>query len=305
MRPRAALVVNPAAGARHGLDRWPEVMRVLERWADVTRLVPTGEHGMAAAVRDAAADGRIVVVAGGDGTVNRVVNALDRWTVPLGLVPVGSGNDLARALAIPADPVAAARRIAAGAPVAMDLIEVNGARFCTVGGIGLIADVTIDVARLSLPGRATRPIARALGSQAYLLMAAARLAAPSSTPRRVKVAGDGPGGAWRWEGECHAVLIANHPTLGAGLALPVPASAADGVCEIGIVPRTSRLSLSLRLAALRTGRPQPDHVLTIRTATTATIEGDQVVPFAADGDVLCLARDFEVRVRPAAVNFLR
>ena len=169
MRERVALVVNPTAGAGHALDRWPGVVRVLEAWADVVRLVPAGEHGMAAAVRDAAGDGRIIVVAGGDGTVNRVVNALDRWAVPLGIVPVGSGNDLARALAIPADPVAAARRIVDGAPAAMDLIEVNGSRFCTVGGIGLIADVSIDVSRLSLPGRASRPIVRALGSQAYLL----------------------------------------------------------------------------------------------------------------------------------------
>ena len=71
------------------------------------------------------------------------------------------------------------------------------------------------------------------------------------------------------------------------------------------MPRTSRLSLATRLAALRTGRPQPDHVLTIRTATTATIEADRVVPFAADGDVLCVAQSFEVRVRPAAVRVLR
>ena len=86
------------------------------------------------------------------------------------------------------------------------------------------------------------------------------------------------------------MLVANQPTLGAGLALPVPTSATDGVCEVCVVPRRTSLSLALRLASLRTGRPQPEDVLTVRPATRATLDLDRVVPFAADGDVLCLER---------------
>jgi diacylglycerol kinase (ATP) len=306
MPERLALVVNPVAGEGHALDRWPAVERVLAaRGGEVVRVEPDGEHGMAAAIRAAAADGRTIVVAGGDGTVNRAVNALDRWDVPLGIVPVGSGNDLARALDLPADPVDAARRIAIGHPAPMDLVEVNGQRFCTVGGAGLLADVTMGVGRLALPGRPTRPPMRALGPQAYLLVAAAHLAAPWSHARTARVSGDGPDGRWTWEGECHAVLVANLPTLGAGLTLPVPARADDGIAEVCIVPKRSRVSLALRLASLRTGRPQPEHVLAIRRATTATIDLDAVSPFAADGDVLCQERHFELRLLPDAVRIIR
>jgi diacylglycerol kinase family enzyme len=187
----------------------------------------------------------------------------------------------------------------------MDLVEVNGQRFCTVGGVGLLADVTLGVGRLALPGRVSRPVVRGLGAQAYLLMAVAHLLSPASRTRVVRVTADGPGGSWSWEGPCHAVLIANHPTLGAGLSLPVPASADDGIAEVCIVPRRSRVSLVWRLAALETGRPQPDDVLRVRTARTVTIELEAVVPFAADGDVICIDRRFDLRVREGAIRILR
>jgi diacylglycerol kinase (ATP) len=305
MRGRVALVVNPVAGRGHPLDRWPAVERVLAARGEVFRLEPDGEHGMAAAIRVAAAEGCTIVVAGGDGTVNRAVNALDHWDVPLGIVPVGSGNDLARALGLPADPVAAARRIVEGTCVPMDLVAVNQQRFCTVGGLGLMADVTMGVARLALPGRVTRPVVRGLGAQAYLLVAAAHLAAPSARARTVTVAGEGPDGHWQWEGECHAVLVANQPTLGAGLALPVRSSADDGIAEICMVPACSRVALALRLAALKTGRRQPEHVLTVRRARSATIALDAVSAFTADGDVLCMERRFEVSVLPRSIQVLR
>jgi diacylglycerol kinase (ATP) len=305
MTPRVVLVVNPVAGGGHPLDRWPAVEQVLRARGTVWRVEAEGEHGMAAAIRTAAAEGATVVVAGGDGTVNRAVNAVPDWTVPLGIVPVGSGNDLARALGLPVDPVAAARRIVEGRAMAMDLVDVQGQRFCTVGGVGLIADVTMAVGRLAAPGRLSRFVVRGLGAHAYLLAAAAHLAAPSSPVRAVRVAGLGPDGPWRWDGEAHAVLVANHPTLGAGLALPIASRADDGVVEVCIVPRRSRVSLATKLVALKTGRPQPDDVLSVKKAHAVTIEVDAVSPFAADGDVICMERTFEIVVRARAIEIYR
>jgi diacylglycerol kinase family enzyme len=160
------------------------------------------------------------------------------------------------------------------------------------------------VGSLAQPGRLTRPFVRWLGPHAYLLATGVRLASPRRTVQRVVVGGDGPQGRWQWEGECHALFVANQPTLGAGLALPVEASASDGVCEVCLVPRRSRLSLATKLAALRTGRPQPDDVLTVRRATRVTIEAERVVPFAGDGDVLCIERRFQVTVCPGALSIV-
>jgi len=304
MHAPVALLVNPVAGEGHGIDRWPEVERVLAGRGGVSRIEPSGEYSFANAARAAAEAGQILAIAGGDGTVNRVVNAIAGNHAVIGIVPVGSGNDLARALGLPVDPVHAARRIAGGTVRVLDLVAVNGQRFCTVGGLGLMADVTVAVSRLALPGRATRPAVRWLGPNAYLLMAAVRLALPATRAREVRVEGDGPDGPWHWRGEAHAVLVANQPTLGAGLMLPVDSSASDGACEICIVPRCSRVSLASRMMALRTGRPQPDAVLTVRRARTALIEVAAVTPFAADGDVLCMERRFEITVLPGALHVI-
>lgn len=303
MSDRLTLIVNPAAG--NGTVSWADVERVLGARGPVTRVTPVGEAALADAVRSAANAGHVIVVAGGDGTLNRVVNATDTTTLTIGIIPSGSGNDLARGVGAPARLLDAARRVVDGTPVPMDLVEVNGVRLCTVGGVGLVADVTDCVSRLAQAGRPARLFVRMLGANAYLLAAAIRLAMPVRVSSCVSARGDGPDAAWQWDGESHAVLVANHPTLGAGLRLPIAASAGDGLCEICIVPRRSRASLAVHLAALRSGRPLPEEVLTVRRARRAVIEAGSVVPFAADGDLRAAAQRFDVRVLPSAVRVIR
>ena len=304
MSDRVLLLVNPSAGAGRGLADQHAIERILGERGPVTTVVATDERDLEISARDAAAAGHTIVVAGGDGTVNRVVQALGTTRTPLGVIPAGSGNDFARALGLPRDQVEAARRAARSSGTAIDLVEVNGRPCCTVGGLGLIADVTFDIGRLGRPGRVTRPIIRGLGSHAYLLAAAGRLARPGTRAWPVSIEGTGSEGAWRWSGLSHALLVANCPTLGAGLALPVDAAPDDGQAEVCIVPRRSRVSLALRLAALRTGRPQPECVLTVRRASRAVIYVEDEMPFASDGEVGCVDRRFEIVVRPRALTIL-
>jgi hypothetical protein len=64
------------------------------------------------------------------------------------------------------------------------------------------------------------------------------------------------------------------------------------------------MSLAFRLAALRSGRPQPECVLTVRRAIRATITVENAMAFAADGEVVCVDRRFEVIVRKHALMVL-
>jgi diacylglycerol kinase family enzyme len=233
-----------------------------------------------------------------------VVRALGASNAPFGVIPAGSGNDFARALGLPRHQLAAAQRIAQSSGTAIDLVEVNGRPCCTVGGLGLLADVTDDINRLARRGRMTRPVLRALGSHAYLLAAASRLAMPSTRAWPVSVEGSGSEGAWRWSGLCHGLFVTNYPMLGAGLALPVASAPDDGLSEVCIVPRRSRLSLAVRLASLRSGRRQPECVLTVRQASRATIEVGGEMAFAADGEVVCVDRRFEIVVQQGGLRIL-
>lgn len=298
------LLVNPSAGGGHVLDRWPELPGILARRGDLQVRTSAAAAVLAQQARAAAAEGRTIIVAGGDGTVNCVLNAVNGFRVRLGVVPVGSGNDFARCLGLPRDPPAAARRIASGTVTALDLVEVNGHRFATVGGLGLVADTTALVGRAGRHDSRLRPIIRALGPHAYLLAAAGQIALSLRTTMRVLVEGLGRGGPWRWEGACHAVFVANQPLLGAGLRLPVASSSNDGECEICVVPQDWRVRLALNLVCLRGSRPVPEGALLVFRARSARIECAERVGFAADGEVFESGRSFSVDVRAGALDVL-
>jgi len=304
MSERLTLIVNPVAGAGRLLDRWPELPSVLSQRGDVEVLTPNSPQALTEQARSAAVKGHTIIVAGGDGTVNRVLNAVDGVRTCLGVLPVGTGNDFARCIGLPPDPLAAARRIAVGTATALDLVEVNGHRYATVGGLGLVADTTALVDRVGRDGPIARPLVRALGPQAYLLAAAAHIMLKPRITTRIVAEGDGCEGPWRWDGACHAVFVANQPLLGGGLRLPVPSSSTDGECEVCIVPQDWRPRLALNLASLRSRRPVPPGALLVFRARRATIDCGDEVGFAADGEVFESSRYFAVDVRPAAIDVL-
>ena len=100
---------------------------------------------MTKAVRDGRDAFDLVIVGGGDGTLNCVAPAIMETGLPLGILPLGTANDLARTLGIDPDPVAAARIIAAGHMRRIDLGEVNGRFFFNVASIGFSAELAREL----------------------------------------------------------------------------------------------------------------------------------------------------------------
>ena len=167
---RAALIYNPIAG-RRPVKREREIRRavaVLREAGVETELIPTERPAMAQELaQKAAASGADAVLAcGGDGTINEVINGLSPSHVPLGILPGGTANILARELGLPLDPVRAAAELARWSPRRIPLGKAtwcagptppntstaqNGPAtryFVTVAGIGYDAHV---VYKLSLP----------------------------------------------------------------------------------------------------------------------------------------------------------
>ncbi|MDQ0505673.1 lipid kinase [Xanthobacter agilis] len=140
INPRARQGSAPLAAARAQLQAgaidvveapWPDRAAGSHALADLIR-----RHARAA---DRAVD--LVIVGGGDGTLNAVAPALSDTGLPLGVLPLGTANDFARTLGIPADPVAAARLLITAEPRPVDLGEVNGHPFLNVASIGFSADL--------------------------------------------------------------------------------------------------------------------------------------------------------------------
>jgi diacylglycerol kinase family enzyme len=140
------LIVNPFAT---GVDerRLAEVQAVLPAG---TETVLTSEAAEATELtRSAAGRADAIYVFGGDGTFNEALNGADRET-PLGFIPGGGTSVLPRALGLPRDPVAAARRVSSGELRRIGLGRANGRRFGFAAGIGFDAEL---VRRVDKRGR--------------------------------------------------------------------------------------------------------------------------------------------------------
>jgi diacylglycerol kinase (ATP) len=134
------LLVNP--NARSGGDGVEPAVRILRDAGIAVRLETfTGPDEAETDILRFASGTDCVLVAGGDGTISRAGGVLGRLGLPLGILPTGTANDLARTLGIPADPVEAARVILRGHRRRIDLATVNGHPFFNVASIGLSAEL--------------------------------------------------------------------------------------------------------------------------------------------------------------------
>ncbi|MGK9169474.1 lipid kinase [Inquilinus limosus] len=130
---RALFLVNPKASrAETGLDA---VIRTLTE-GGVEPVRPLHDD-VDTLIRRHAAAVDCVIIGGGDGTLNHAARALMDTGLPLGILPLGTANDLARTLELPADPAAAAQVIVDGRLRSIDLGEVNGRPFFNVASLGL------------------------------------------------------------------------------------------------------------------------------------------------------------------------
>ncbi len=141
-RQEVHVICNPAAG-RGGRRKLEAATRHLESGG--VRIVhrETSRRGDAETLARAAAGQRpdAVVVAGGDGTINEVVNGLAYSGVPLGILPLGTANVFALELGLPRDPLGAAEAVLRGRPRTVDLGKAGERYFLVMAGVGFDAQV--------------------------------------------------------------------------------------------------------------------------------------------------------------------
>jgi YegS/Rv2252/BmrU family lipid kinase len=231
----------PAACVAHvGSSAWerlPEALRLLRPRFGRVPVYPAGDPGDAETLAaELATEVDVLVVFGGDGTVHEVANGL-----PLGgdgplvaLLPAGTGNDLARALGMPPDPVAAAGELADARPRTLDLLDCGPRRAANGVNAGFAAAAT-DI----LP----RAVKKALGPAAYVVGGIRAGVSPPTWPARVEVDGKVV------EGEALAVVVGNGGSFGGGRWLIPDADVGDGLLDVLVVPAAvSKAKLARHLA---------------------------------------------------------
>jgi len=287
----AVLVTSKDAGSADGLSA---ARRALEKsgWR-IQAVLPVEEIGEPAAWPGRDGSASLVIVAGGDGTVGAVADAITGSDALLAIIPLGTSNDIARSLGIPTDPVEAAGALAAGRVCAIDAVRVRPAGvqdrvFLNAATAGVNVAFAREATASSVRDR--------LGGLTYPVAAARALR--SSEPFECTLECDG-----RTEriSAVH-VSVSNAPVFGGVLGFRVPgASLTDGLLDVIAVERLSLARLTLAVGDAFVGRHSPVHGVHAMRVRSLRVSADGHEQIAVDGEVIgALPADFEVQ--PNAVR---
>ncbi len=138
---RVKLILNPIAGGGYGLKILPIVKETLESNGLRVEVFLTKKRGDAREEAGNSLDYEAIVTMGGDGTFNEVINGVIGQETPLGLIPLGTANVLARELRLPLDPIHACHTIAKGNTRRIDLGKADSRHFFLMAGVGFDAEV--------------------------------------------------------------------------------------------------------------------------------------------------------------------
>ncbi len=236
---RAMLIVNP--GSRSGEASLEPALRRLEAGnVSIVRHWRASPAGIPAFIGEHRELIDAVIVGGGDGTVSAVAGVLAGSDLPLGVLPMGTGNDFARTVGIPQDLAAAAGIIAAGGTTLVDVGDVNGIGFLNVASIGISASLATEITTETK--RRFGPLGYALGTLRVLLRARPFRATIRSASGDARVA-------------TLQIAIGNGRHYGGGLTIAPDARIDDGRLDLYSL-ETRRL---WRLAVLAPSFPSGEH----------------------------------------------
>jgi len=278
---RVCIIINPAArGAKARLRR----LAGLARGAVIKETRGPGD-AEAQAERAVEQGYETIVAAGGDGTINEVVNGIDTAHVAFGILPMGTVNVFAMELGIPFNLEAAWKVIRNHKIRAIDLPSANGHLFVQMAGVGLDAQIV---------QRNSHHIKHVLGPLSYLLTAT-QVAAEKPPKLRVSCAG-------RPTVEGSFVLVGNGRFYGGPFSLFNEADPQDGLLDICVFKHMNYLALMRYFRGALFGSLSKFSDVHYFKASRLLVNADHAVPLEADGEVIghCPV-EFSVRRRKLRV----
>jgi len=265
-----ALLTNPTSGKGKGARfRDAALQRLRESGFVVRNLQGRDADEAADLASGCVADGvEALVVCGGDGMVNLAVQALAGSGVPLGLIPAGTGNDVARYLDLPRkDPVAAADRIIASRRRTIDLARSGDRYFVTVLAAGFDAIVNERANAMTWPR----------GQMRYNVATLAELRTFRPIPYTLQLDGE------TVQTDAMMVAVGNGASYGGGLRITEGALLDDGLLDVVLITRMSKPRLVRSYPRLFTGRIEGIEEYVHHRVRSVTVAAPGIVAYA-DGE---------------------
>lgn len=280
------LLVNPSSARGRTLKLLPRVEQELDALripfrAERTRSL---EDGVGRALRAVEA-GEVPVVVSGDGLIGAVGGAMAGADTPLGIVPGGRGNDLARVLGIPDDPAGAVAVLAAGQTRRIDVGEANGKRFLGIASIGFDSEAN----------RLANETGFVRGHLVYAYAALRTLV--GWKPARFTVRVDEE--RLRFSG--YSVSVANNRAFGGGMYIAPDAELDDGEFDIVTVGEMGKLRALGNLPKVFKGTHVNEDEVRVFRAPHLELSASRAFPVYADGDHLT-DLPASLRVLPRALS---
>jgi diacylglycerol kinase (ATP) len=264
-----ALVGNPTSGAgRAAALLAPVTQRLRARGHEVTVLQANDAQDADRQCRQAVQDGVDALVAlGGDGMVHLALQAVAGTSTALGIIPAGTGNDFARHLGLPSDPLEAADVVARAERRTVDACLSEGRWWCNILGSGFDSCVNERANRLRWPA----------GRRRYDRAILGELRTFRPVPFTLELDGV------RTEIEAMMVAVANAPSYGGGLRMAPDACVDDGLLDVVVIGPLSRLTLVRMLPRLSSGRHVSHPSVSVSRARRVCLAAPGQVAYA-DGE---------------------
>lgn len=290
----ARMLLNPAAGRGRGRRSLAAIAAAARRHA-IALEVPESPAALAECARRAAAEGvERLLVGGGDGTWHQAARALAGSDCALAPIALGTGNDLARELGFALDPAVAMAQAVAAPLARIDLGRAGGGIFCGVAGSGFdseCAEYSKRVRRLRGPLVYTWSVIRVLAG---------------FVPLRATLDHDGG----RFAGDVMFISLANTRWFGGGMQIAPQAEAADGLLDVVIVRRVSRVRLLAVFPRVYSGSHLSHPAISTLRTRRVRLGFDRASMLYGDGEaIVAVPREeeggLEVRLDPRALAVVR
>jgi diacylglycerol kinase (ATP) len=272
---KTCIILNPSAGSIRDLDA--TAARLAQLPDAEVRL--TNKPGSAARfAKSAIRKGRTTIIAaGGDGTLNEVINGIGEnfGDVRVALLPLGTGNDFARSLAMPVDLEAALEVIGAGETRAVDLVRV------TSDEVRYFVNVSAGGFSGLMNEKLTPEMKKTWGPLAYLRSAAAAL--PELRAYRTTLSLDNEESIMM---ELYNVVVANGRYVAGGRLIAPEASIDDGLLDVILIPQRPAAEMGLIVAQIALGTHLSSEAVVYRRARKVTVNSKPGMWFNVDGELV-------------------
>lgn len=299
---RYRILINPHS-RRGGDPQLPEA--IARAFAQVSHdvVIPNSRAQFLQAAYDARAAGvDVLVIVGGDGSLNTVLSALTDGQMALAIIPAGTANDFARHLGMPTETQAACQAILTGKVVWHDLAKVGDAFFLTGGGVGVVSRIALGVHALKTRQDIIGSCFRRLAGFAYTYHSAVTLLTGTRLDCRLGISLDGQSFDAT---QTLALFVNKQPAIGSNLTVCPAARPDDGVlsiCWIGMRPRFKNLWMNaLLFFGGRHGRLEQVRML---QGKKLTLHSPEWLIFAGDGERLAEGHTMHLCVVPQALRVI-